>query len=72
MKDLSLSEWKSKLEVSSKSKILDVRSPEEWQGGIIPNALTIDILEIDAFMREINKLDKEIPYFVLCILQKWR
>lgn len=66
MKDLSLTEWKSKLESSPNSKILDVRRPEEWQEGIIPNALTINILEIDDFINEVKKLDPKVPYYIYC------
>jgi rhodanese-related sulfurtransferase len=66
MKDLSLADWKSKLQDSPKASILDVRRPDEWQQGIIPNSLTIDLMNIDHFISEIKKLDKEVPYFIYC------
>ncbi|RYM32056.1 rhodanese-like domain-containing protein [Brumimicrobium glaciale] len=66
MEDLSLSEWNSKLEAAPKAIILDVRRPDEWQQGIIPNAIMIDLMEINSFLDEVKKLDKNIPYFIYC------
>lgn len=66
MEDLSLSEWNSKLEASPKATILDVRRPDEWQQGIIPNSKMIDLMEIENFITEVKKLKKETPYFIYC------
>jgi rhodanese-related sulfurtransferase len=66
MKDLSQADWKAKLEENNNAIIIDVRSPQEWQEGIIPNAIKIDIMDPQPFIREIEKLDKDIPYFIYC------
>lgn len=66
MKDLSQEEWKQKLAAYPNAKILDVRRPDEWQQGIIPNAVMIDLMEIEVFISEVKKLDKSIPYFIYC------
>lgn len=66
MKDLSQGEWKKKLEGNANAKVLDVRKPVEWAEGIIPDAITIDIMDIDKFTEEIKQLDKSKPYFIYC------
>ena len=66
MQDLSLNDWKTKLEASPKAIILDVRRPEEWQQGIIQNSLMIDLMDIENFITEIKKINKDVPYFIYC------
>jgi rhodanese-related sulfurtransferase len=64
--DLSQKDWVSKQEKDINSVILDVRTPEEWSDGHIENAIHIDIYEGQAFVDEINALDKTKNYFVYC------
>jgi rhodanese-related sulfurtransferase len=64
--DLSQKEWVSKQEKDINSVILDVRTPEEWSDGHIENAIHIDIYKGQAFVDEINALDKTKNYFVYC------
>lgn len=45
--------------------ILDVRTLEEVNQGIIPNAIHIDIMSSD-FLNKVNKLDKERSFLVYC------
>lgn len=66
MKDLSQAEWKAQLEANENAIILDVRRPDEWEDGIIPNAIKIDMMNPQPFLREIGELDKEVPYFIYC------
>ncbi|HLW29409.1 MAG TPA: rhodanese-like domain-containing protein [Brumimicrobium sp.] len=66
MKDLSQADWKAQLESNKDAIIIDVRRQDECEEGIIPNAITIDIMNPQPFLREIEKLDKEIPYFIYC------
>lgn len=44
---------------------LDVRTPEEIEKGMIPNAINIDFRS-SSFDSEINKLDKDKTYVVYC------
>ncbi|MFZ1703876.1 MAG: rhodanese-like domain-containing protein [Saprospiraceae bacterium] len=44
---------------------LDVRTPEETNQGIIPNAIIIDMYDVD-FDSKINALDKSKSYIVYC------
>ncbi|CAG9610337.1 rhodanese-like domain-containing protein [Pseudoneobacillus rhizosphaerae] len=43
--------------------VLDVRTPEEFQGGHIPGATLIPLQE---FENRLNELDKEKNYLVVC------
>ena len=45
--------------------VLDVRTPEEFTEGHLPNAVNIDILN-PSFTENINKLDKKKKYLVYC------
>lgn len=45
--------------------ILDVRTTDETQSGIIPGARTLDFFN-DNFKTELEKLDKDAPIMVYC------
>ena len=45
--------------------VLDVRTPEEFKSGHIPNAINIDIYS-DYFRADISALDKSKSYAVYC------
>ncbi len=64
--DLSQKEWAEKLESTPDALILDVRTEEEINDGKMPNALHIDIYKGQAFVDEIETLDKTRTYFVYC------
>jgi rhodanese-related sulfurtransferase len=64
--DLSQSEWKSKLESDPNAVILDVRTEEEWNEGIIPNAILNDIYKGQGFLYRLDELDKDKNYYVYC------
>lgn len=46
-------------------QLVDVRTPGEWQGGIIEGALLYDISSAD-FEKKIATLDKAEPVYVYC------
>lgn len=64
--DLSQSEWKSKIENDPNAVILDVRTEEEWNEGIIPNAILNDIYKGQGFLYRLDELDKTKNYYVYC------
>ncbi len=64
--DLSQSEWKLKLDSDSNAIILDVRSEDEWNDGIIPNAILNDIYKGQAFIYKLDELDKTKNFYVYC------
>ena len=64
--DLTQSEWTSKLENDPNAVILDVRTEEEWNEGIIPNAILNDIYKGQGFLYRLDELDKTKNYYVYC------
>ena len=64
--DLSQNDWKSKLENDPNAVILDVRTEEEWNDGIIPNAVLNDIYKGQGFLYRLEELDKTKNYYVYC------
>ena len=64
--DLSQQDWKSKSENDSNAVILDVRTKEEWNEGIIPNAILNDIHKGQGFLYRLDELDKSKNYYVYC------
>lgn len=64
--DLSQKDWAEQLSQDENAVIVDVRTPEEWSEGIIPNALTIDIYQGQGFIYKIDELDKSKNYYVYC------
>lgn len=46
--------------------ILDVRTQDEWDEGIIPGAINIDIYKGQGFIYEVDLLDKNKNYYVYC------
>ncbi len=66
MMDLEQEFWKNKLDGDSKSVTLDVRTPDEFNISRIPNSINIDFYNPQLFMEEVQKLDKDLTYFVYC------
>ena len=64
--NLSQKDWAKQLESDNNSVVLDVRTQNEVDSGIIPNALHIDIYKGQGFIDEIKKLDKSKNYYVYC------
>jgi len=58
------SEFKEKLSMEDR-QLVDVRTPDEYNGGKIDDAQNIDFYEAD-FKTQIAKLDKSKPVFVYC------
>lgn len=66
MADLTQEEWTERLSQDDNAMILDVRTDEEVEEGMIPEALQIDIYQPQEFMEAIQKLDKDKSYYVYC------
>ncbi len=64
--NLSQNNWQEQLQKNSEAIILDVRTPEECEDGIIPNAIMIDLFKGQGFIYEVDKLDKNKEIFVYC------
>lgn len=66
MKDLTIPEWEEKIAQDKDAVILDVRTEEETENGIIDGAKVIDIYQGQGFIDEVEKLDKDKNYYVYC------
>lgn len=64
--DLSQEDWWEKAQQDKDAVILDVRTANEWNSGIIPGAINIDIYKGPGFIEEVEKLDKDKIYYVYC------
>jgi len=64
--NLQQEDWVSQLEADTNAVILDVRTEDEWNGGIIPNAINIDIYKGQGFIYAVEELDKSKNYYVYC------
>ena len=62
---LGATEFKSAIDKTTDNIVLDVRTPEEYAAGHIPNAININIFDKD-FSNQINSLEKYKTVFVYC------
>ncbi len=63
---LSASEFSSLIQKTSGEIVLDVRTPGEYQGGHLADAMNVDYND-PAFQQNIAQLDKTKEYFVYCL-----
>ncbi len=66
MKHITQQQWEELLSQDTNAVILDVRTLEEQDCGIIKDAVCIDIYNPDNFMQEVSKLDKTKNYYIYC------
>ena len=66
MADLSQEDWTKQYDEDNNSIVLDVRTQDEVDEGMIPNSIHIDIYRGQGFIDEIEKLDKTKNYYVYC------
>ncbi|PJB13074.1 MAG: rhodanese-like domain-containing protein [Flavobacteriales bacterium CG_4_9_14_3_um_filter_40_17] len=66
MTDLTSKEWQVKIEIDPNALIIDVRTPEEIEEGIIPSSVNIDVMDPEAFMEGIKSLDPNKNLYVYC------
>jgi phage shock protein E len=65
IKIISSAEAKTLLENQNDVVVVDVRTPEEYAGGHVKNALLINKYDAD-FESRIKALDREKPYLIYC------
>jgi len=58
--------WKEQLNNDANAIILDVRTEDEFNEGIIPGAMNIDIYKGQGYIYSIEELDKSKNYYVYC------
>lgn len=64
--DLTQEDWAAKLNADLDAVVLDVRTEDEFNEGIIPNAVNIDINSGQQFVNAVEALDQNKNYFVYC------
>lgn len=63
--NLSVIEFSQKIKSDNSIVIIDVRTPQEYSEGHIPNSLLIDIYN-PTFQSKILELDKSKNYYIYC------
>lgn len=64
MKNLEQEDFRKNLKKDN-SVLIDVRTPEEWNEGIIEGAKLINIMD-SGFQDQIKKLEKNKNYYIYC------
>jgi rhodanese-related sulfurtransferase len=64
--NLTQDEWVSQFEADESAVILDVRTEDECDQGIIENSINIDIHKGQEFIDAIEALDKSKNYYIYC------
>lgn len=66
MADLSQEDWAKQSANNNNAVILDVRTQDEVEQGVIPNAIHVDIHLGQGFIDELETMDKDKTYYVYC------
>ena len=64
--DLTQEDWVSQFEADQNAVMLDVRTEDECDQGIIESSINIDIYKGPEFVAAIEALDKSKNYYVYC------
>ena len=64
--NLTQEDWVSQYEADENAIILDVRTENECNEGIIANSINLDIYEWQVFITKLEALDKSKNYYVYC------
>ena len=64
--NLTQEDWVSQFEADDKAVMLDVRSEDECDQGIIEGSINIDFHKGQEFIDEIAALDKNKNYYIYC------
>ena len=64
--NLNQEQWWANAQSDEYAIFIDVRTPEEFERGIIPNAINIDIYKGQGFVYLLEELDKSKNYYVYC------
>lgn len=66
MKDITVAEWKSLIATDDNAVILDVRTQDEVDEGVLEDSHHIDIFMGQGFIDEVKKFDTEKNYYIYC------
>ncbi len=66
MQEINSTQWQEKIDEDKYAVILDVRTNEECEEGMIPGSKQLNILDPALFMEKAQKLDPTKNYYVYC------
>lgn len=66
IKNITTNTLETVLKSDSKIQLVDVRTPAEWQKGIIENAIKIDVTSSSFEKKALKLLDKTKPVYLYC------
>ena len=66
IKNLKETDWLALKNETPNAVMMDVRSPEEWAEGIIPEASLLNIMDPQNFVAGLDNLNKEDQFFIYC------
>ncbi len=66
IKNLNEKDWVALQNETSNVVTIDVRTPEEWAEGIIPESSMLNIMNPQVFVAGLEKLNKEDAFFIYC------
>ena len=66
MSNLTQQQWTDRLVGDKNAVIMDVRTPEEFNSGKIPNSININIYKGQGFIYLVDDLDKSKNFYVYC------
>lgn len=64
--NISMSQAKELVSQNANIIVLDVRSPMECAGGVIPNAIQNDIMDVNAFLTRAQTYNKNGEFLLYC------
>lgn len=66
MQEITSTQWQDKIAEDINAVILDVRTNEECEEGIIPGSIQLNILDPALFMEKAQELNASKNYYVYC------
>lgn len=66
MTNLIQAEWESSLLTEKDAMVLDVRTPDECNNGMLENANCLNFFEKENFILALEQMDKQKSYYVYC------
>ena len=63
--DIDQIKWANDVK-NTNNMILDVRTPQEYEEGYIPNSINLNIYDANKFMSEIQSYNKESSFYIYC------
>jgi rhodanese-related sulfurtransferase len=66
MQNITKEEWKKLVVEKDNAVVIDVRTSDECEKGMQPNAIQIDFMLLVSFLHEIDTLDRSKTYFLYC------